>query len=119
VVAASVAGAPDAALLAAVEQNLHARELMAFDVQVKPPNILPVDIAVEYTGGTDETEIRIIAEQYVYTVGIGGRFEIRKLYDLYKPLYLKTLEIVSPVRDIQADTLYVVVGTITVTRASS
>jgi hypothetical protein len=76
-------------------------------------------IAIEYSGGAGETGIRLTSEQYVYTAGIGGRFEIRRLYGLYKPLDLKTLEIVSPVRDIQADTLYVVVGTVTVTKAAS
>jgi hypothetical protein len=119
VIVASIAGAPDADLIAAVENNLHAHELMAFDVQVKPPDILPVDIAIVYSGDVEETEIRLIAERYVYRIDIGGRLEIRRLYDCYDSLNLKTFEILSPDRDIQAETLYVVVGTITITRAAS
>jgi uncharacterized phage protein gp47/JayE len=119
VIVASIAGAPDADLLAAVEQNLSDHELMAFDVQVKPPAVLPVDIAIVYSGDAEETEIRLIAERYVYSIDIGGRFEIRRLYDLYDAMGFKTFEILSPQRDIQAETLYVVVGTVTVTKAAS
>jgi hypothetical protein len=119
VIVASIAGAPDADLLAAVEQNLHAHELMAFDVQVKPPDILPVDIEIVYSGDAEETGIRLIAERYLFSIDIGGRFEIRKLYDCYDAMHLKTFEILSPERDIQAETLYVIAGTITVTKAAS
>jgi uncharacterized phage protein gp47/JayE len=119
VIVAAINGAPDDALLAAVEQNLHDHELMAFDVQVKAPNILPLDIEIEYSGNAEETEVRLVAEQYVYGIDIGGRFEIRDLYDRYKPLNLKTIEILSPDRDVQSETLYVVVGIIVVTRTDA
>jgi hypothetical protein len=89
---------------------------MAFDIQVKPPHILPVDIEIEYAGDAEETAIRLAAEQYIYGIGIGGRFALRDLYACYAPLGLKTIEILSPGRDVQAEDLYVVVGSITVTR---
>jgi uncharacterized phage protein gp47/JayE len=119
VIVAAVNGAPDAALLEAVRTNLHSHELMAFDVQVRAPEILEVDIDIEYSGDAEETEIRLVAEEYVYSLDIGGRFKMADLYDRYKPLNLRTIEILSPDRDIQADTLYVVVGNITVTRTAA
>jgi uncharacterized phage protein gp47/JayE len=119
VIIAAVNGAPDDDLIHAVEKNLYDHELMGFDVQVRPPQVLEIDIDIEYSGDADETEVRLIAEQYVYRQTIGGRFEIRGLYDLYKPLNLTTLEILSPDRDVQAEDLYIIVGTITVTRTEN
>jgi hypothetical protein len=37
----------------------------------------------------------------VYALGIGGRFKHKDLYKLYQPLNLKTVEIISPDRDVQ------------------
>ena len=119
VVVAATNGAPDVALLEAVRENLHNHELMSFDVEVKPPEILEVEIEIEYSGPPSETEIRLIAEGYVYSIGIGGRFQISRLYELYLPLKCKTLEILAPDRDVQAETLYLVVGAITVTRVDA
>jgi hypothetical protein len=119
IVVAAVNGAPDADLLAAVEQNLHNHELMAFDVRVRPPEIREIGIEIEYSGDAEETEIRLIAEKYVYGLDIGGRFKIADLYDRYKPLNLATVEILAPDRDVQADTLYIVVGNIMVTRLAT
>lgn len=119
VIIAAVNGTPDADLIEAVETNLHAHELMAFDVQVRAPDILEIAIEIEYSGEAEEAEVRLIAEQYIYRLGIGGRFAIRDLYDRYKPLALTTLEILSPDRDVQAEDLYIIVGSITVTREES
>jgi uncharacterized phage protein gp47/JayE len=119
IVIAAVNGAPDEDLIAAVGKNLRDHELMAFDVQVRAPEIQEITIEIEYSGDADETEIRLIAEKYVYGLDIGGRFKIADLYDRYKPLNLKTIEILSPDRDVQAETLYLVVGTITVTRRTA
>jgi hypothetical protein len=116
IIIAAVNGAPDEDLINAVKENLYDHELMAFDVQVRPPEILEIDLEIEYSGDAEETEIRLIAEQYIYRLGIGGRFEIHKLYELYQPLQLKTIEILSPDRDVQSEDLYIITGTITVTR---
>ncbi|MDR1175320.1 MAG: baseplate J/gp47 family protein [Treponema sp.] len=114
VVIAAVNGAPDEDLLDAVRANLHGHELMAFDVCVRAPELLELDVEIEYSGKAEEAEIRLIAETYIYGLSIGGRFKIADLYDRYRPLRLTTIEILSPDRDVQAETLYVVVGTITV-----
>jgi hypothetical protein len=116
VIVAAVNGAPDRALLEAVSRNLYGHELMAFDVRVKPPDILPVDIEIEYTGEAGETGIRLVAGQYVYGLTIGGRFAVRDLYAAFAGLNLTTIEILSPDRDTRAEALYVVAGTITVTK---
>lgn len=116
VIVAATNGAPDETLLEAVRQNLHDHELMAFDVEVKAPNILALDVEIEYSGTISETEVRLVAEQYVYSIDIGGRFQVSELYEWYRPLGLNTIEILSPDRDVQAETLYVVIGNITVTR---
>jgi uncharacterized phage protein gp47/JayE len=116
---AAVNGAPDAALISAVKQNLYNHELMAFDVQIRAPDIRPVDVEIEYSGDAEESDVRLIADNYIYKLSIGGRFAIRDLYELYKPLNLATIEILSPDRDVQADDLYMITGTITVTKAGS
>jgi uncharacterized phage protein gp47/JayE len=119
VVVAAVNGAPDEDLLEAVRTNLYGHELMAFDVRVRAPEILELDIEIEYSGDAGETEIRLIAEKYVYGLDIGGRFKIAGLYDHYRSLNLVTIEILSPDRDVQAETLYLVVGTVTVRKIAA
>jgi uncharacterized phage protein gp47/JayE len=119
VIIAAVNGAPDTDLINAVKKNLYAHELMAFDVEVRAPEILEIDVAIEYSGDAEENEVRLIAENYIYRLGIGGRFALRDLYELYKPLNLETVEILSPDRDIQSDALYIITGTITVTKAAA
>jgi hypothetical protein len=118
IVIVAVNGAPDGDLIAAVERNLYNHELMAFDVQVRAPDMLPIDVEIEYSGNVEETEIRLIAEKYIYRLDIGGRFAIRDLYALYQPLNLTTLEILSPDRDVQSEDLYIVTGTITVRKTA-
>jgi uncharacterized phage protein gp47/JayE len=114
VVVAAVNGAPDEDLLDAVRANLHGHKLMAFDVRVRAPELLELDVEIEYSGNAEESEIRLIADAYIYGLSIGGRFKIADLYDRYRPLRLTTIEILSPDRDVQAETLYLVTGTITV-----
>ena len=113
---AAVNGAPDDNLINAVKQNLHAHELMGFDVQVRSPNIMPINVEIEYSGDAEESEVQLVAENYIYKLAIGGRFAVRDLYELYKPLNLETIEILSPDRDVQSDDLYIITGNITVTK---
>jgi hypothetical protein len=117
VVIAAVNGVPEQELLDAVETALHDHELMAFDVQVKAPEVEEVSIEIEYTGAASVGEVTLVAEIYVYNLGIGGRFKINDLYDLYKPLKLSTVEIISPDRDVQPDERTIIEASITVTRA--
>jgi uncharacterized phage protein gp47/JayE len=119
IIVAAVNGDPDAALIEAVQNNLYNHELMAFDIQIKPPLILPINIEIEYSGNADETAVKLTAENYVYSLGIGGRFAVRELYDRYKPFKLDTLEILSPERDVQSEALYIIVGSISAVRIGS
>jgi phage-related baseplate assembly protein len=117
VIIASVTGLPTPELLAAVETALYDHELMSFDVQVKAPTITNVPVAIEFSGEADEADIALVAEGYVHDLGIGGRFAIKDLYALYEPLGLATVEIISPVRDVQAGESAVITATINVSKA--
>jgi uncharacterized phage protein gp47/JayE len=118
VVIAAVNGLPTGELIEAVETALHDHELMAFDVQVKAPEVEEVAVEIEYSGDASEGDVRLVAENYVYSLGIGGRFKINDLYDLYKPLNLSTIEIISPDRDVQPDERTIIEATIGVTKAA-
>jgi len=102
VIISSVTGLPTAELLEDVEENLNSHELMGFDVQVKAPDVESIAVQIEYTGEADEADVALVAESYVHGLGIGGRFALKDLYALYEPLGLETVEIISPVRDVQA-----------------
>jgi uncharacterized phage protein gp47/JayE len=117
VVIASVIGLPNEELINAVKAALHDHELMAFDVQVFPPEVLNTIIEVEYRGDASEGAVSSIAEQYVYDLGIGGRLVVKDLYALFDPLKLKTIEIISPGRDVQPNERSVIIAEINVTRA--
>jgi len=116
VVIAAVNGLPSSGLIEAVQANLYSHELMAFDVQVKAPEMENVEVEIEFSGDASEGDVALIAENYVHDLGIGGRFAIKDLYDLYKPLKLKTVEIISPDRDAQPSERAVIVATITAVR---
>jgi uncharacterized phage protein gp47/JayE len=119
VVVASVTGIPNAALLEAVERALHDHELMGFDVRVKAPEVMNTAVAIEYSGEADEADIALIAEGYVYDLGIGGRFAVKDLYALYEPLGLATLEIIAPGRDVQAGEAAIITASISVTKVEA
>lgn len=119
VIVAAVNGQPSPELLQAVRDNLYAHELMAFDVQVKAPNILTVELRIEYSGDASEGEITLAAGGYVYGLGIGGRFKIADLYELYRPMNLKTVEIVSPDRDVQPEEDAIIEAVITAVKAGT
>jgi len=113
VIIAAVTGQPSSELLQAVRDNLRDHELMAFDVKVKAPNILPVELRIEFSGDASEGDVTIVANSYVNNLGIGGRFKLADLYKMYQPMNLKTIEIVSPERDVQPDGDSIIEATIT------
>jgi uncharacterized phage protein gp47/JayE len=119
VIIASVTGLPTPELLAAVEAALYDHELMGFDVRVKAPDVVSVNVNIEYAGDADEADVALVAQGYAHGLGIGGRFSIRDLYALYEPLGLSTLEIISPERDVQADGASVIMATINVSKAET
>lgn len=77
---------------------------------------MPITLTITYSGDAPPAEVRIIAEQYVSSLGIGGRFAVRDMYKQYANLELKTLEILSPARDVQADDLSIITATISITK---
>jgi hypothetical protein len=118
VIIAAVNGVPNSELLSAVEQNLYGHELLGFDVQVKPPTVQHISVQIEYSGDADQGAVMLIAETYVNSLGIGGRFTIRDLYDLCKPLQQESLEILSPDRDVQAGPMSIITAAISVTKVA-
>ncbi|NVP23980.1 baseplate J/gp47 family protein [Treponema phagedenis] len=117
IIIVSVTGLPTSELLEKVKMNLYRHELMAFDVQVKAPLVTDIEIVIEYSGDEEKADIELVAKSYVDTLGIGGRFAVKDLYELYKPFALKTLEIISPARDVQApDANVIIISGITVTK---
>jgi len=116
VIIASFVGLPNEELINAVKAALHDHELMAFDVQVHPPEVQEVTLVIEYKGDASEGAVSSIAEQYIYDLGIGGRFVVKDLYALFDPLKLKTVEIISPGRDVQPNERSVIVATINVAK---
>jgi len=116
VIIASVIGLPNEELINAVKAALHAHELMAFDVQVFAPEIEEVTVEIEYRGDASEGAVSNVVEQYIYDLGIGGRFVVKDLYALFDPLKLKTIEIISPGRDVQPSERSVIVAAVNVTK---
>jgi len=118
VIIASVIGLPNEDLINAVKAALYDHELLAFDVQVFPPEIEAIPIEIEYRGDVSEGAVSNIVEQYVYSLGIGGRFAEKDLYKLFDPLKAKTIEIISPGRDVQPNERSVIVADIEVTKVA-
>jgi uncharacterized phage protein gp47/JayE len=118
VIIAAVNGLPAGELIEAVEAALHDHELMAFDVQVKAPDVEEIVVEIEYSGDASEGDVWLVVENYLYNLGIGDRFKINDLHDLYKPLKLKTIEIISPDRDVQPDERTIIEAVIQVTRSA-
>jgi uncharacterized phage protein gp47/JayE len=119
VVISAVNGLPGPELIEAVRGALYDHELMGFDVQVKAPSVLAVTVSIEYSGDADEADVRLVAERYVSDLGIGGRFAKSGLYSLYEALALKTVEIILPARDVQANENSIITAAITVIRTAA
>lgn len=118
VVVAAVNGIPGSELITAVEQALYAHELMGFDVRVKAPDVTAVSIQIEYSGSAAVADIRLIAENYVYGLGIGGRLKVRELYALYDAAEVDTIEILTPDRDVQSDESGIITATVSVVKVA-
>lgn len=119
VIIAAVNGLPGNDLLESVRVALHDHELLAFDVQVKAPQATSVTVVVEFSGTSEEADVMLVVEKYVQDLGIGGRFSLHEVYARLEPLKLKTVEITSPARDVQAADSAIIVATITVTKVGT
>ena len=88
-------------------------------MQVKAPGIIPITVEIEYSGAATEGDVQLVAEAYIHDLGIGGHFAKRDLYERYKDIDVKTIEILAPVRDVQPDiTGIIVIYSIAVTRTA-
>ncbi|WP_020613219.1 baseplate J/gp47 family protein [Sediminispirochaeta bajacaliforniensis] len=119
VIIAAVNGVPGSELLSAVDAALHDHELMGFDVQVKPPDTTTISVQIEFTGAATDADVRLIAENYVYGLGIGSRFAIRDLYALYDDVDVDTVEILSPDRDVEPDESGIITASVTATKVAT
>jgi hypothetical protein len=111
---ASVTGLPTPELLANVETALYDHELMGFDMRVKATSAANITVVIEFSGEADEADVALIAEADVHDLGTGGRFALKDLYALYEPLGLTAIEIIFPVRDVQAGESSIIIATINV-----
>jgi uncharacterized phage protein gp47/JayE len=118
VIVAAVNGIPGEELLNAVSDNLYDHELLGFDVQIKAPVVQAITVQIEYSGDVDEAVVLLMAESYIHSIGIGGRFAKSDLYAVYEPLNLKAIEIISPNRDVQANPMNIISATVSVTKAA-
>ncbi len=114
----SVEGLPSSALLTSVRDALDAYGLVCRDLIVRAPEAIICDVEVEYGGDYSEAEVELALRQYIISLGIEGKLEIRKLYtEPWVDLVLDSLEIISPARDIEAgENELIVPGTVTVTK---
>ena len=105
-------GMPSEDLLQDVYDALYDHALICNDLKVKAPEQKAAEISITFTGDASENEVEEAVMQYVYDLGIGGRLEIRGIYDTLEQFGLDTVEVLSPVRDVQADEDAIVVATV-------
>ncbi len=80
VVVRTVAGAPTAAEIAAVEAALDTHVMVARDILVAAPPRTPVEIAVTYTGSAVPDAVRQAVSQYVASLRLGAVLTEEGLY---------------------------------------
>lgn len=119
VIVRAVNGVPGSELISAVDAALHDHELMGFDVQVKPPDTTNLSVQIEFSGAASEADVRMVAENYVYDLGIGIRFAIRDLYALYDDVDVDTIEILSPDRDVEPAESGIVAASVVATKVAT
>lgn len=105
-------GLPSEELLEEVYEAIEGEGLICNDLQVKAPKEKAASISVEYSGDADETEIEEAIRQHVYSIGIGGRLEVRNIYEVLEQFELDTAEVLSPDRDVQAKADEMIIATV-------
>lgn len=116
VIVVSVAGIPSQALLDDVYQALYDHALICNDLQVKGPQQTAAAIDVVFSGEATENEVQEAVLQHVYSLGIGGKLEIREIYATLDALGLESVEVLAPARDISADEDSIIVAAVTATK---
>lgn len=105
-------GMPSEDLLQDVYDALYDHALICNDLRVKAPEQKAASIKIEFSGEASENEIEEAVMQHVYDLGIGGRLEIRGIYDALESFGLDTVEVLAPLRDVQADEDAIIVATV-------
>lgn len=105
-------GMPSEELLQDVYDALYDHALICNDLQVKAPQQKVAEISIEFSGDASENEVEEAVMQYVYGLGIGGRLEIRGIYDTLEAFDLDTVEIIAPLRDVQAGEDAIIVASV-------
>ena len=89
-------GMPSEELLQDVYDALYDHALICNDLQVKAPQQKVAEISIVFSGDASENEVEEAVMQYVYGLGIGGRLEIRGIYDTLEVFDLDTVEVIAP-----------------------
>ena len=105
-------GMPSEELLQDVYDALYDHALICNDLQVKAPQQKVAEISIEFSGDASENEVEEAVMQYVYGLGIGGRLEIRGIYDTLEVFDLDTVEVIAPLRDVQAGEDAIIVASV-------
>lgn len=105
-------GMPSEELLQDVYDALYDHALICNDLQVKAPQQKTAEISIEFSGNVSENEVEEAVMQYVYGLGIGGRLEIRGIYDTLEAFDLDTVEVIAPLRDVQAGEDAIIVASV-------
>lgn len=105
-------GMPSEELLQDVYDALYDHALICNDLQVKAPLQKAAEISIEFSGDASENEVEEAVMQYVYGLGIGGRLEIRGIYDTLEAFDLDTVEVIAPLRDVQAGEDAIIVASV-------
>lgn len=112
-------GLPSEDLLEEVYEAIEGEGLICNDLKVKAPGEKKASISIEYRGDIPEETIEEAARQYVYSLGIGGRLEIRGIYEVLEQFELETVEVLSPDRDVQPEENEMVIATVSATKVTT
>ncbi|MBP5163198.1 MAG: baseplate J/gp47 family protein [Spirochaetales bacterium] len=107
-------GLPSQQLLDAVYQAIYDHDLVCQDLRTLAPETVSTTVTVEYRGAATANEIQEAVLQYIYSLGVGGRMELRRIYDVLDGFNLDQAEVIAPVRDVQASQYQIVDATVVV-----
>lgn len=114
IIVVAVNGLPSQQLLDAVYQAIYDHDLVCTDLRTLAPEAVNTTVTIEYKGSATANAIQEAVLQYVYGLGVGGRMELRKIYDVLVSFDLDQAEVIAPVRDIQASQYQIVNATVEV-----
>lgn len=109
-------GSPSAELLQLVEDALYDHELICTDVVVRGPAEIPITVSVEFSGTPTAAVVEDAVYDYIYSLGIAGKFEIRSLYAALDALGLDSVEILLPDRDVAGAEDSIIVADVNVSK---